>query len=65
MEAEFPGSETGTQQKDRQTLDNNQPSHGRGYEAMNMIRKGQVRWVRGNDVRCQIRFIGKLFGLAA
>ncbi len=36
-----------------------------GYEAMNMIRKGQVRWVKANDVRCQIRFIGKLFGLAA
>jgi transposase, IS6 family len=36
-----------------------------GYEAMNMIRKGQVRWVTGNDVRCQIRFIRKLFGLPA
>jgi transposase, IS6 family len=35
------------------------------YEAMNMIRKGQVRWVMVNDVRCQIRFMGKLFGLAA
>jgi transposase-like protein len=35
-----------------------------GYEAIHMIRKGQVRWVGGNDVRCQIRFIGKLFGLA-
>jgi transposase, IS6 family len=34
-----------------------------GYEAINMIRKGQVRWVGGNDVRCQIRFIEKLFGL--
>jgi transposase-like protein len=36
-----------------------------GCEAMNMIRKGQVPWVRGNDVWWQIRFIGKLFGLAA
>ena len=36
-----------------------------GYEAMNMMRKGQVRWVSGNDVGSQIRFIGKLFGLAA
>jgi transposase-like protein len=36
-----------------------------GYEAINMIRKGQVQWVRGSDVRCQIRFIGKLFGLTA
>jgi IS6 family transposase len=35
-----------------------------GYEAIHMMRKGQVRWVSGDDVRCQIRFIGKLFGLA-
>ena len=36
-----------------------------GYEAINMIRKGQVRWVNGNDVRRQIQFIEKLFELAA
>lgn len=36
-----------------------------GYEAINMMRKGQVRSVNGNDVGCQIRFIGKLFGLLA
>jgi transposase, IS6 family len=36
-----------------------------GYEAMNMIRKVQVRWVSGNDVGCQNRFIEKLFELAA
>lgn len=36
-----------------------------GYEAMNMIRKGQVRWVGKTDVRSQIRFIHKLFELAA
>jgi hypothetical protein len=30
-----------------------------------MIRKGQVRWVNGNDVRRQIQFIEKLFELAA
>ena len=35
-----------------------------GYEAVHMMRKGQVRWVSGEDVRCQIRFIDKLFGLA-
>jgi transposase-like protein len=35
-----------------------------GYEAMNMIRKGQVRWVSGTDVLRQIRFIKKLFDLA-
>ena len=35
-----------------------------GYEAMNMIRKGQVRWMVGTDVLRQIRFINKLFELA-
>jgi len=36
-----------------------------GYEAMHMIRKGQVRWVRGSDVRRQIQFIETLFELRA
>ena len=36
-----------------------------GYEAINMIRMGQVRWVNMNDVRRQIQFINKLFELAA
>jgi transposase-like protein len=36
-----------------------------GYEAINMIRKGQVRWLNGNDVRRQVQFIEKLFELAA
>jgi IS6 family transposase len=36
-----------------------------GYEAMNMIRKGQVRWLRRTDVLRQIRFTKKLFELAA
>ena len=36
-----------------------------GYEAMHMIRKGQVRWVKGNDVGSQVRFIEKLFGVLA
>ena len=36
-----------------------------GYEAINMIRKGQVRWVSGTDVRRQIQFINKLFELPA
>ena len=35
-----------------------------GYEAMHMIGKGQVRWVSGNDVRRQNRFVDRLFGLA-
>ena len=36
-----------------------------GYEAMNMIRKGQARWVGGTNVRHQIHFIQKLFELPA
>ena len=36
-----------------------------GYEAMNIIRKGQIRWVAKNDVVGQIRFIERTFGLAA
>ena len=36
-----------------------------GYEAMNMIRKGQVRWVGKGDVLGQIAFIEAIFGVAA
>jgi IS6 family transposase len=36
-----------------------------GYEAINMIRKGQVRWVSGTDARRQVQFINKLFELPA
>ena len=36
-----------------------------GYEAINMIRKGQARWVGGTNVRRQIQFIHKLFELPA
>ena len=36
-----------------------------GYEAMHMIRKGQVRWVSGSGVRRQIQFINRLFEVAA
>ena len=36
-----------------------------GYEAINILRKGQVRRVRGKDVRQQNRFIDLLFELAA
>ena len=35
-----------------------------GYEAINMMRKGQVRWVSGTNVRCQIEFINQLFDVA-
>jgi transposase-like protein len=36
-----------------------------GYEAVHMIRKGQIRWVPGNDLLRQIKFIDRLFALAA
>lgn len=36
-----------------------------GYEAIHMIRKGQARWVSGNDVCRQNQFINKLFDLPA
>jgi transposase, IS6 family len=36
-----------------------------GYEALHMIRKGQVRWVSDHDVRQQHRFSHRRFDLAA
>jgi len=36
-----------------------------GYEAMNMIRKGQVSWLAKGDIVGQVRFIERVFGLAA
>jgi transposase, IS6 family len=36
-----------------------------GYEVMNMIRKGQVKGVGKGDVRGQIAFVAKLFGVVA
>jgi transposase-like protein len=36
-----------------------------GYEAVHMIRKGQARWVAGDDLPRQIQFIDSLFDLAA
>jgi IS6 family transposase len=36
-----------------------------GYEAMNMIRKGQVRWLAKGDVVGQAKFVQRLFGIAA
>jgi IS6 family transposase len=36
-----------------------------GYEAMNMIRKGQVRWLAKGDVVGQVRFIEQTFEIAA
>lgn len=36
-----------------------------GYEAMHRMRKGQVRWVSGNDVGRQNQFINRVFDVAA
>jgi hypothetical protein len=36
-----------------------------GYEAVHVIRKGQVRWVAGDDLLRPIQFIDSLFELAA
>jgi transposase-like protein len=36
-----------------------------GYEAMNVIRKGQIRWLPKADTVGQIRFIERTFGIAA
>jgi transposase-like protein len=37
----------------------------RGIEAKDMIRKGRVRRVAKGDAAAQVKFIGKLFGIAA
>ena len=36
-----------------------------GYEAMNMIRKGQVKGVAKGDIEAQVKFIDQLFEMAA
>ena len=36
-----------------------------GYEVIHMMRKRQVRWVSGTDVRRQNEFINNVFELAA
>ena len=36
-----------------------------GYEAMAMVRKGQVRGIGGRDMRRQARFVAGLFQMAA
>ena len=36
-----------------------------GYEAMHLIRKGQIRWLPKGDVIGQRQFIHTLFGIAA
>jgi IS6 family transposase len=36
-----------------------------GYEAMNIIRKGQIRWLPKTDVVGQMRFVERTFSIAA
>src|SRR5215471_14022510 len=36
-----------------------------GYEAMHVIRKGQIRWLAKGDVVGQRQFVHALFGIAA
>jgi hypothetical protein len=36
-----------------------------GIEAVNMIRKGRVRWVAKGDAVAAASFINELFGIAA
>src|SRR5438270_11733538 len=36
-----------------------------GYEAMHMIRKGQVRWLSNDDIAAQVQFIKVIFGVAS
>ena len=36
-----------------------------GVEAVNMLRKGQVKWLAGSDARGQAKFVESLFGVAA
>ena len=35
----------------------------RGYEAMNMIRKGQILGVEKGDIRTQVEFVSQIFGV--
>ena len=35
-----------------------------GYEAMNMLRKGQLRSVENGDSRKEVAFVARLFGVA-
>lgn len=37
----------------------------RGYEAMNMVRKGQIQGVEKGDILGQAKFVAQIFGVAA
>jgi len=52
-----PGMAFGSFNTARRTL--------RGYEAMNMIRKGQVQGVEKGNILGQVEFVSQIFGVAA
>lgn len=35
----------------------------RGYEVMNMIRKGQVKGIKKTDIAAQVKFVAQIFGV--
>jgi transposase-like protein len=37
----------------------------RGYEAMNMVRKGQIQGVEKGDILAQVGFVSQIFAVAA
>jgi transposase, IS6 family len=37
----------------------------RGYESMNMIRKGQIAGIGRGEIQMQVKFVSNLFGIAA
>ncbi len=37
----------------------------KGYETMNMVRKGQIQGVEKGDIKAQVEFVSKIFGVAA
>jgi hypothetical protein len=37
----------------------------RGYETMNMIRKGQIRGIEKGEILAQVEFVSQIFGVAA
>jgi hypothetical protein len=37
----------------------------RGYEAMNIVRKGQVERIEKGDIQAQAEFVSQIFGVTA
>src|SRR4051794_39551923 len=58
-----PGDQTAEQCESRLSLLAAAERIIQGYEAMHMIRKGQVRWLAKGDIAQQVRFIKCIFEL--